>query len=131
MTDRDTLFKYRIVQAESTANDARIMLGNGGSPRSIVNRSYYAVFYSVLALFLKAGVSINTSKHAGVIGLFDKEFIMTGKIDKKYSLIFHDLFDDRQEFDYKEFSEVSEDSAHLSVDMAESFLAMVKTHLKV
>jgi hypothetical protein len=51
MTDRETIFAYRMKQTEETLSEAIRMLEAGFSPRSIVNRSYYAMFYAVLALF--------------------------------------------------------------------------------
>jgi uncharacterized protein (UPF0332 family) len=130
VTDRDTLFSYRLSQADSTLKDARIMLENGGSPRSIVNRAYYAVFYSVLALFLKSNISIKTSKHAGVIAAFDKHFIIPGKIEKLHSQVFHTLFEDRQEFDYKECSSVSDADAREAIKSAENFISKIKAYLE-
>ena len=53
MTDRETLFLYRLREADETLADAEQMLIGGVSPRSVVNRSYYAVFYFILALFQK------------------------------------------------------------------------------
>jgi uncharacterized protein (UPF0332 family) len=74
MTDRETLFRYRLQEAEDTLADAERMLASGVSPRSVVNRAYYAVFYFILALFQKDGINARTSKHSGVIGTFDKEY---------------------------------------------------------
>lgn len=67
MTDRETLFRYRLSQAEETLADAIMMLDGGAGPRSILNRSYYAMFYGVLALLLHQNVEHATSKHAGII----------------------------------------------------------------
>lgn len=130
MTDKQTLFEYRLSQAETTLHDARIMIAQGVSPRSVVNRAYYAAFYSVLALFLKAELSIQTSKHSGVIGTFDKEFILTGKIDKRFSRILHGLFDDRQEFDYKELVQISEEDAGIALKQAADFVAAINTFMQ-
>lgn len=99
MSDLTSLLAYRMDQAESTLNDAVKMSQSGVSPRSIVNRCYYAMFYAPLALLLKAGIAARTSRHSGVIGRFNKEFVQTGKIEKKYSKMLHGLFDSRQEFD--------------------------------
>jgi uncharacterized protein (UPF0332 family) len=96
------------------------------SPRSIVNRSYYASFYAVLALFLSKEISIRTSKHSGVISVFDKEFILTGKIDRRFSKILHRLFDARQEGDYKELIIVTRDEASGYVNQASELILMVK-----
>jgi uncharacterized protein (UPF0332 family) len=71
------------------------------------------MFYALLALFLKADINAKTSKHIGIISMFDKEFVRTGKIDKYYSTILHEAFDTRQEGDYKEFVSLSlEEASH-------------------
>ena len=44
------LSEYRLKQAEESINDTISLLSSKGSPRSIINRAYYAMFYSVLAL---------------------------------------------------------------------------------
>jgi uncharacterized protein (UPF0332 family) len=129
MTDKETLFLYRFKQAEETLLEANKMLEENFSPRSIINRSYYAMFYALLALFLKAGINMKTSKHIGVISLFDKEFVHTGKIDKYYSTILHEAFDARQEGDYKEFVELSlEDASHF-VKLSTDFLEGIRNTL--
>ncbi len=87
MTDKDALFLFRMNQAEETLTDAENMLKGNFTPRSITNRVYYSMFYAVLALFLKTGVNIKTSKHIGVISSFDKEFVKNGKFDKYYSVV--------------------------------------------
>jgi len=126
MTDKETLFSYRFQQAEETLSEAKKMLEDSFSSRSIINRSYYSMFYALLALFLKTGINTKTSKHIGVISLFDKEFVKTGKIDKHYSTILHETFDARQEGDYKEFIELSlEDASHF-VKLAEEFLEGIR-----
>jgi uncharacterized protein (UPF0332 family) len=118
MTDIDILKSYRLQQAEETLRDAVAMLDGNLSPRSIVNRSYYAIFYAVLALFLSEGISVRTSKHSGVISTFDKSFILSGKMDRRFSKILHRLFNARQEGDYKELVVVTLDEASDYVDQA-------------
>jgi uncharacterized protein (UPF0332 family) len=130
MTDRKTLFTYRIKQAEETLFDAENMLQNNLSARSITNRSYYSMFYAVLALFLNKEVHLKTSKHSGVLSIFDKEFVHTKKIDKYYSKILHRMFNMRQEGDYKELVEISPDDAMRSVEDARNFLNGIKGLIK-
>lgn len=129
MNDRQVLFEYRQKQALTTLEDARKMLQEGISPRSVINRAYYSMLYMVMALFLKTGLNMKTSKHTGVIGLFDKEFVLSGKIDKKYSKMFHSMFDDRQEFDYRELVEVSNDDAVKGVRCAEDFINAISVFI--
>lgn len=126
MTDKQTLAAYRLKQAEETLSDAKTMLQDSLSPRSIVNRAYYSAFYAVLSLFLSAGINSKTSKHAGIIAMFDKEFVHSGKINKNYSKILHQLFKARQEGDYKEFVELSCEDADRFIKLAQEFLDGVK-----
>ena len=126
MNDEKILFAYRLKQAEETLADAEAMLRSGLSPRSITNRAYYSMFYAILALFLKSDIRLKTSKHGGLVSIFDKEFVLTGKIDKRYSRILHDVFDARQEGDYKEFADVSPMEGAEHVTSARKFLDCIK-----
>jgi uncharacterized protein (UPF0332 family) len=100
MTDRDALFNYRWNQAIETLAEAQKMVDLNFTPRSIINRSYYAMFYAVLGLCLHEGVVVNSLKHIGIISLFDREFVQKRIFDKSLSIMLHQAFDDRQEFDY-------------------------------
>jgi len=126
MTDKETLLAYRLREARETLTDAQTLLEGSGTPRTVINRSYYATFYAVLALFVKEGTDIRTSKHAGVIALFNKEFVHTGRIAVEYSRTLQRLFDARQESDYKEFVHNSKDDARKFFAMAEAFLAEIE-----
>ena len=130
MTDKETLFLYRFKEAEETLLDAKRMLEGKCTPRSITNRAYYSMFYVVLALFLKTGVDVKTSRHVGIISVFDKEFILTEKIDKQYSEILHRMFNVRQKGDYKELVELSHEEAVEFVKLAGDFMDGVKSFLK-
>ena len=87
------------------------------------------MFYALLALFIKSNVDVKTSKHIGVISIFDKEFIKTGKFDKLYSKILHNAFDARQEGDYKEFVDLSIEDATEYVKNADEFLKKINEYL--
>ena len=125
MTDAEALYAYRINQSRETLTDARQMLEGKLSPRSIVNRAYYAMFYALLALFIKTGVHLKTSKHAGVISIFDKEFVHAGKVDVSHSKALHKVFDLRLESDYRELVDISTEDASEAVDLAQDFHQMV------
>lgn len=127
MTDLETIFAYRMRQTEETLSEAVKMLDTGFSPRSIVNRSYYAMFYAVLALFIHFDTPHKTSKHSGVIAIFNKEFIHTGKLDARFAKMLYDLFDERMELDYRDFAEVSEEDARNAVSAALEFVFAIKT----
>lgn len=111
MTDRETLIQYRIKQSEETLADAEAMSTGGMSTRSIVNRAYYAMFYALLGLFLGTDTVLKTSKHSGIISMFDRVFILTGKMDKRLSKSLHRIFNARQVADYKEMVEISKEDS--------------------
>ncbi len=71
----ETLIRYRLEQAQAALDDAKYLIDGNRSPQSIVNRSYYAMFYAALALLQK--ICKAPSKHSGVISFFDKEFRRT------------------------------------------------------
>jgi uncharacterized protein (UPF0332 family) len=64
------LIQYRLESAREMLRDAQLLKENDGSPKSIVNRAYYAVFYASLALLVTADVE--PSKHSGVLAKFDE-----------------------------------------------------------
>ena len=70
------LAKYRLKQAEESIDEAIFLLSGKKSPRSIVNRAYYGMFYAVLALLIFE--SYASSKHSGVLSYFNKRFIKGG-----------------------------------------------------
>lgn len=129
MTDNEVLFNFRLREAEETLAEAEKMLRQDFSPRSVVNRAYYAMFYGLLALFLKTDQDIRTSKHSGVITQFDREFIKTAKIEKRFSAMLHDAFDLRQEGDYKDLIQISREKAERSVTFAREFLGELKRYI--
>lgn len=84
---RSALAKYRIKQAEESLAEARFLLSGNKSPRSVINRAYYAMFYAVLALFIYEPYS--SSKHSSVLSYFNKRFIKEGIFDKELGRCFN------------------------------------------
>lgn len=69
------LVRYRLEQADESLQAASILMEKK-LLRPAINRSYYAMYYAVLALLAIEKKEI--SKHSGVISLFDKEFVKKG-----------------------------------------------------
>ena len=114
------LIAYRLRQAEEVLGDAEILAGSG-SPRSVVNRVYYAMFYAVVALLLVRDTG--SARHSGVIALFDREYVKTGTIDRQFSRWLHEAFRCRQMGDYDELAAITREEAAVYVDRARQFLA--------
>jgi len=100
--DRLDLIKYRLAEAKDTQVDVELLITHDRL-RAAINRIYYSMFYSLLALGLK--YEYETSKHAQLIGWFNKEFIHEGLIDSKYGKIINKAFNRRTKGDYDFFIE--------------------------
>jgi len=122
------IVKYRIEQAKESITDTNILLHSGGSLRSVINRSYYAMFYAALALIAAKGTG--SSKHSGVISIFDREYVKTNVFPKELSKLFHKAFLLRQESDYKEFFLLTKEEAIKIKEGAENFLEKIIDYIK-
>jgi len=130
MKDRKRiLINYRIEQAKQAIKDTQILLNEGGSPASIINRAYYAMFYAVLALLVKIGMG--TSKHSGAIALFDQHFVKKGIFPKDMSYALHKGFDIRQMSDYRELVKISNEDVREIFQKAKDFVRKVREYLSI
>ena len=93
------LAEYRLKQAEECISEANCLLSNKESPRSVINRAYYAMFYTVLALIVFEPFS--SSKHSGILAYFNKRFIKGGIFPKDIGRAINKAFELRQEGDYQ------------------------------
>jgi uncharacterized protein (UPF0332 family) len=91
------LVAYRLEQADESLQALQLLIGEG-LIRPSLNRAYYAMFYTVLALL--ATRQRETAKHSGAITLFDKEFVRNGTFANELSRWLHDAFNLRQRSDY-------------------------------
>lgn len=98
------LIAYRLEQAEESLQSAKLLFENE-KYRPAVNRSYYTMFYSVLALIVAENNSV--SKHSGVISIFDRDYVKKGVFTLEMSKWIHESFDLRQRADYTEMFVVS------------------------
>ncbi|MBI4489950.1 MAG: HEPN domain-containing protein [Deltaproteobacteria bacterium] len=121
------LVQGRIEQAVESLEDAKTLLATGRSGRSIVNRSYYSMFYCVLALLQT--INRVPRKHQGAVSLFDREFVHRGLLPKDLSADLHRVFELREVDDYKRLGPVSLDEAKEALTAAENFLVAVRQHL--
>lgn len=93
----------------------------------VVNRAYYAIFYAALAILLTKG--LGSSKHAGVLSYFDREFVKTKEVDKKWSKVFHDAYDLRSMGDYAKLTKINNDQAERMIQAAKDFVSWTKQWL--
>jgi uncharacterized protein (UPF0332 family) len=126
--DVQALVARRMSQAEETLVDAHFLLtSERPAARSVVNRAYYAAFYSTLALLQTIGQF--PRKHSGVIALFDREFVRPGHFSKEMSDSLHRLFRVRLEDDYERVEPVPMEEARHALEIAEQFVNEVGAYL--
>lgn len=128
MTDnRKSLIEYRLNQAKDSLKEADVLLKSGMSLRSVMNRLYYSMFYTVLALLQNK--ELGTSKHSGAISLFDREYVKPGIFPREMSKALHRAFELRQIGDYMEETEVTSNDIEEIRPMATEFVANAETLL--
>ncbi len=119
--------RLRVEQAQETLKEAEA-LREHGLWRGVINRSYYAMFYAVLALGVFRQVIL--SKHSQAIAFFDKEFIKTAIFPRELSRSLHLGFDQRQVSDYGDIWAVSQEEAETVFLEARLFVESVDGYLK-
>ena len=124
--NRKELMQYRLEMAKERLHSSEILLKDG-SYKDSIGRSYYAMFTSVRALLAMEGQDF--SKHAGVIAYFQKEFVKTGKVDRKYSKYISQAFQIRNNTDYADFFIVSAQDAKEQYEKAKEFLKVIVKYL--
>lgn len=122
------LIQYRMERARETLNTAQLLRDQNADTASIVNRAYYAMFYAALAIL--ATIGEETSKHSGVLALFDRHFVKTGVLPKEMGKFLHTAFDTRQTGDYEDKLEVSRAMAERMVEFAVQFVNSIEEKLQ-
>jgi uncharacterized protein (UPF0332 family) len=99
------LARYRIEKAEEAFKEGELLLEKCALSGA-VNRFYYSAFYAARALLATKGV--DSSKHKGVISLFDEHFVKTGLLDREISKTLSRSFQKRLKTDYADFVAISQ-----------------------
>lgn len=124
--DRNELITYRLQQATECINEVQFLIDNE-KYKIAVNRIYYGMFYSLLALALKD--EYESSKHSQLIGWFNKSFIHSGKIDIKYGKMIYKAFTLRNESDYEPFTNFENQEVMELFDSMKEFINTLSDYL--
>jgi uncharacterized protein (UPF0332 family) len=114
------------MRAQEVLEEAELLLGSGFTVGA-VNRTYYACFYAASGLLLTEGHA--SSKHSGVMSLFNKFWIKPGRLPGSMGAFYHQMFDRRQKGDYEEYTVFEPSEAKVWVGEAKSFVDQIKTWL--
>ncbi|MDP2682606.1 MAG: HEPN domain-containing protein [Deltaproteobacteria bacterium] len=121
------LAKHRLERAKEHFQSAKELLANNHLLDS-VSRSYYAVFTAARAVL--ATEDMDSAKHSGVISLFDKHFVKTGKISSDASKIIHEGKEYREKADYADYPEITKEIAESELVKAERFIKEVESYIE-
>ena len=120
------LAKYRMARACETLEEAELLFEQGKF-NGTVNRAYYAAYYAAKAML--ALRHLDSSRHSGVLALFGREFVKSGIIEPGLGRALHELFDSRQEGDYKDFLVATKDHAYRAIHQSKDFVAGIGSEL--
>lgn len=125
--DREALARYRMDRAFETLEEAKLLF-EGKKYAGVINRIYYSMFYAISALLIIEGYS--SSKHSGVMSLFNRHFVKTGKVSKGTGRFFQEMFVSRSKGDYKDFQRFTKDEAKSALDRCAKHLGGLKEVLE-
>jgi len=124
--DKMQIIQYRLDQAVETIDVVQLLIDNDKLPVA-VNRIYYGVFYSLLALSLKH--DSQTSKHLQLIGWFNREFIKKEKIEVIYGNILRKAYENRTSGDYDSFCEFEMEEVIFLFSKMKLFIERIKAYI--
>jgi hypothetical protein len=119
---------HRLQQADESLEEARFLYEGRKSARSIINRAYYSMFYSILALLIYEPFS--SSKHSGVISYFNRNFIKAGIFSERLGRGVNKAFDLRQRCDYREQVNLTTEEVEPFLDLSREFIDSIRQYLK-
>lgn len=114
--------KHRLSKSQRALSEAELLLG-GGFGTGVVNRIYYALFYSASALLLLEGNA--SSKHSSVLSLFNRLWIKPGRLPKEMGAFYVAMFDRRQKGDYWDLAEFDRADLESWLSEARAFVGQV------
>jgi len=116
---RINLARYRMDKARENLKDAEDALARSRFSLS-ANRSYYAMFTAARRLL--ALKELDSSKHSGVIALFNQYIIKTGLFPKELSRFLPKAKEIRENADYGDFVEITKQDAQTQLENAKKFI---------
>ena len=125
--NKKDLVQFRISKARENFKEAE-QLAKGEFWNGAINRLYYSVFHSALAIL--ASKNIKTSTHSGVKNEFFKLYFKTKILDLKYSKLYTNLLNKRQESDYDDFIVFEKEDVEFLFPQVKEFIKVIETLLK-
>jgi uncharacterized protein len=93
-----------------------------------INRAYYTLFYAISAIFLEEGRRF--TKHSGIRAALNRDIIKAGRLSRRDGELYNQLFRDRQEGDYIEFTRFDAAYVQEKILACEEFLEHLRPLVK-
>ena len=116
----------RHLQLSQEFLDDSIALLDQGRLRSAVDRAYYAIHYSAVALLCHVGVRPPRS-HSGLVNVFGREVVTPGTVDREYGRMLSSALRSRTRSTYSADADIATEDAQLGVANARRFLSEART----
>lgn len=120
------LMKYRLDRVVETLAVAHGLLENGNY-KDANNRSYYAAYYAMRAVYTLKGKDFR--KHKTLIAEFNKEFVATDIFPRSLGRKISTLALIREQSDYNDFYIASKQESQQQVEIAEELVSAVQKYL--
>ena len=118
MTAQDALASHRLTRAREALAEADLLM-SANRWNGALSRVYYAAFYAARALL--ALKRIDSSRHSGVIALFQEHVVKTGVVAEDVARALPQAFARRQRSDYGDFAEAQMTEVQTLRDAVERF----------
>ena len=129
MKDKESidLALYRIERAKEECDTAELLYKKN-KLLAANNRAYYSIFYSIRAVF--AMERIDFKRHKDVLAYFNKNYIKTEIFPRKLGKRIILASKIREDSDYDEEYEPSNEATFLQIETAKELTALVEKYIK-
>ena len=117
--ERQSIVKYRVENAQKALTEAKTIMGIG-LWNLVANRLYYSLYYACTALLIQNQIVVHT--HAGMLTLINQHFVQTGQLSRDDGRLLKKMYTLRQEGDYEDFVEVTDDEIKMYFPLVETLL---------
>jgi len=124
--DRGELSRNYLAKSQDTIKTVDFLIENGEFSLAM-NRIYYGIYYALCALAVRNGYK--TSKHAQLIGWFNRNFVKTGRADPQYGRFIRKAFENRMEGDYNVFASFEKQEIEIAFNEMRQVITQVSQML--
>lgn len=111
--------RYRLEKAQEVYQAARVLY-DASQWNSVINRLYYACFYSASALLLSKQISAKS--HSGVIGQFSEHIVRPGIVTIDEFRVYAKLLNWRTKGDYNDLYDFTKEDVDSMMIPAKHFI---------